>query len=673
MQQRAREIAVARDPSARHPLLGQTVQQFGQEHLLSADDVLRHMAEVDKSQGGTGEFTRPTERSGRILQHGVEAATMAAPALLAGPAAGAGAIASTGGSAAAGQGIRELGGPEWLATGTEVAGSLASPAEVANLARGVTMLPRTAAAKLMSEHLGSLSADEITRAQNLMEHARAINNPITWAEAGNAVTGGRLTGASDLQRVTEKFGGSDQLAAVMAGRQGAARANVGEQATQIGGQQLQGEQLQSLPRRLGEQARLGVRDVERARTEAVQPYYRQGEMTLPEEMMGHNYDQWTSILQRPAVRDAFREAQNATANRGQQATRWVEFNDNGEITRVRRMPSAAEADAIHKKLQAQIDRSVTPSGKPVDTEDIIAARDAFDQLASGAIPEYAQGRALYRQMTPGVTDVQRGPLGQVMDASGASNAEQQFAQQMKAILPDAPQVTDAATARAAVRRLRQQYDPATGRPMEGTNPALNQAVGQFIRNSVDDAAKQFKTKMTAQDAGAAFKAAISGRTRQAQILQAVVEEAAGPEAWRGFQRMLDVFEAQGFRQAPGSQTTFNQMFREAIEAPRFGMTIPEAATAIGTGGRSIAYQGLKSLEKRGATRRGQATVRNLSDMLLDPGSADIWRQLSTMSPYSPNAARLVARLLATGGSQYGEKGPGPQVQGELRPGVEYQQ
>src|SRR5262249_39074813 len=131
MYDRAKEIALARDPNTRRPIFGKTVHDYAQQHMMSADDLLADMAKnLSVMQGKPYEFTRPTEWSGRVLQKGVAGATAAAPALVAGPA-GLSAVAASGASSAAGQGAREVGLPEGVATAIEVGGSLLSPAEIA--------------------------------------------------------------------------------------------------------------------------------------------------------------------------------------------------------------------------------------------------------------------------------------------------------------------------------------------------------------------------------------------------------------------------------------------------------------------------------------------------------------------------------------------------------------
>lgn len=671
----AKQKAMARDPNARRPVFGETVSKFSKEHLLSADDVLRHMAEVDKAGGGTGEFTRPTEASGRVLQHGVEAATMAAPALLTGQPE---ALLAAGGAAAGGQGAREAGAPEWLAQGLEVGGSMITPGGLAATPRTVARLAgatidRTlpaSATKLLNEAVKGMTEEELNRAQNLMRRAEGQNNQLTWAEAANQVTEGRIKALTDLQRVVEASGGNDALNQVMAGRRAATETNVEGQAATIGqGPALSGPEAASLPRRLGTQAELGVRDLERGRQAQVGPIFQRGERTTPDAMMGGNFDDWQAVVDRPAVGDAFRRAQNITRNRGEPITRWIEWQ--GDTPVVTQMPSATEVDSMHKSLQAMIN---DPNVLTDQRSGFIAARDALDELANQAIPEYQQGRALHRELSGPITDVQRGPLGTIADAGGTQatgTAEEQFRRQSEALLPKKPQITDPVTARTTTRQLRQGYDPETRRPIPGAvDPAANQAVGQILRNKLNDAVSQFKTKMAPQDAGAAFKIAVSGNPQQRAILQQVITEAAGDDVWRGFSNMLDVFEAQGWRQAPGSQTTFNQMIRDTMEQSRLPVTVSDVANIAASGGKSLWTKGLKSLETRGRQGRGAATVDELATRLLDPNSRPILRQLATMSPYSPNAARLVAQLLAVGGTL--GAGQGPQVQEAPSPGVAYQ-
>lgn len=57
--------------------------------------------------------------------------------------------------------------------------------------------------------------------------------------------------------------------------------------------------------------------------------------------------------------------------------------------------------------------------------------------------------------------------------------------------------------------------------------------------------------------GAKFRAQIMGNREQAANLEALVKASGGDQAWAGFNRLMDVFEAQGTRMAPGSNTAFN--------------------------------------------------------------------------------------------------------------------
>jgi tRNA nucleotidyltransferase/poly(A) polymerase len=67
-----------------------------------------------------------------------------------------------------------------------------------------------------------------------------------------------------------------------------------------------------------------------------------------------------------------------------------------------------------------------------------------------------------------------------------------------------------------------------------------------------------------QAGGAKFAALLRGNKQQSDNLRTLITESAGMQAYQGFERVLDVLEAQGTRQAMGSQTAQNAQFQRQL-------------------------------------------------------------------------------------------------------------
>jgi hypothetical protein len=113
--------------------------------------------------------------------------------------------------------------------------------------------------------------------------------------------------------------------------------------------------------------------------------------------------------------------------------------------------------------------------------------------------------------------------------------------------------------------------------------------------------------------------------------------------WDGFRRFLDVMEATGQRQAPGSQTAFNQAIQEELKR---GGLIGEAASAATTGGLKIPSRLTKWYEE---LRLGRNTEQ-LARIFTDPAAEPILRQLVRTGGTGPRAQALALRLTYIGAS-----------------------
>jgi len=123
-------------------------------------------------------------------------------------------------------------------------------------------------------------------------------------------------------------------------------------------------------------------------------------------------------------------------------------------------------------------------------------------------------------------------------------------------------------------------------------------------------------------------------------MRALVESVSDRQTWNGFNRMLEVMEAQGKRQAPGSQTAANLRIEGDLAAG--GMGTPLAA--LGSPSKALSIIG----DAYDNFRFGKNT-EEMARILTDPKSVELMRQLAKEAPTSAKAAALTVQLLA--GSQ----------------------
>jgi hypothetical protein len=173
------------------------------------------------------------------------------------------------------------------------------------------------------------------------------------------------------------------------------------------------------------------------------------------------------------------------------------------------------------------------------------------------------------------------------------------------------------------------------------NPA---AATQLVRAHVESVFNEATQRLQSganEFGGAGFAAVLRGNPQQAANLEAAVTALRGGQAYQGFNRFLDVLEAQGSRQRIGSQTAFNQEVQSSLKQ---GGTVAEALTAVASGGLKLPSKISQRIEQ---WRLG-ANVAQVADILTNPAAAQLFRQLATAPPASAKAAAIVSRLVYLG-------------------------
>jgi hypothetical protein len=138
--------------------------------------------------------------------------------------------------------------------------------------------------------------------------------------------------------------------------------------------------------------------------------------------------------------------------------------------------------------------------------------------------------------------------------------------------------------------------------------------------------------------GAKFAAVVRGNPQQAANLEAAVRALPnGDQVWQGVDQFLTILEAQGQRQAIGSQTAFNQ---EALRDLRQGKLASEVGSAAMTAGLKLPTKIADRIER---WRMGR-NIDELAYLFTDPTAGREFARLAQSSA-GLNPAGSIVRLV----------------------------
>lgn len=165
-----------------------------------------------------------------------------------------------------------------------------------------------------------------------------------------------------------------------------------------------------------------------------------------------------------------------------------------------------------------------------------------------------------------------------------------------------------------------------------------QLVRTHAEMTFNEAAQRLASSGPAQGGGAKFAAIIRGNQQQAANLEAAVRALPnGNQVWPGFNRFLEVMEAQQFRQATGSRTAFKG---PAVDQLKGGGLVRSGAEAVSTAGFSIPKKVMKKFDDWSVGRN----LDELANVLTNPDAASTFRSMATAPRGSAKAAALTTRL-----------------------------
>ncbi|MDB5597774.1 MAG: hypothetical protein JWM36_4735 [Hyphomicrobiales bacterium] len=499
---------------------------------------------------------------------------------------------------------------------SEAAGQVTEGSRYEPLARGIAAVAAGGTAALATRPgietrmtaqatRGATDAD-IGAATQLMRDAQGRGVQLTWPEALQQVTGG-ATQAGRLQRVIEstKEGGA-VMAPAMAQRPDQMRGAVNSSLDRI----APASEPTQTAMRSQEAAQRGIANVNGQINALETPYYDAARTrTVPPRDLQF-------ISQDPAFQQAL---QNVRADpiRNKDIVKFG-ANEVPTLIAVRKELGRMEANAMKPGVGMDPDRELARGITPI--------QNRLDQIITTHAPEYGQalgvGAGLREQV---LNPMQRGPVGQIAQA-------ERLPQQVEALFP--------------------------ARPMEGTGRETSRAIGvlngqdaaaapalarQHLASTFAEASQNYIPGAN-QWGGAKWAAQVAGNPLQREVLQGNL--AALPNGQRisaDIQNLLQVMEATGKRQQPGTMTAFNASDLKDMAG---GGLLSAAADAVRTVNPvSFMKQVKENMDRARLGSRAESVARGL---LAGPDdAAALLRTARQNSPEGAGARAAIGLLMGT--------------------------
>lgn len=456
---------------------------------------------------------------------------------------------------------------------------------------GTPLALRSTAGEIAKKGFENVSPQQIRQADDLLKQSYQSGSPLTAAEALAQVTGSNPLIAT--QRVVEGMPKSAPTMANFMNVRPESNVQFMERTLASVSPKTEGAE-----RGLQSTAERSISTAEKLRTQASAPFYQEaGKVAISK-------DELSGYLSDPRIKGAVDKVRSV------------------DTYGVKNMPENDMRVLIAAKQSLDDDyasqmNAMTGSQKNAGAV-TYAARDKLDKFLTSKSPVYKQGRDIYSQVTTDVVNpLVQGRVGQIAEGGVGETG---MRTQQGVLMPTNPQVTTPKDIKATVQALRRQ-DP--------------NAVPAWTRQSLEGIFNETTQKLQGgenQFGGAKFASTVAGNKQQRENLKTLVTESAGIQAWNGFEKMLDVMEAQGKRQPMGSATAFNQMISEEFKQGGLG----QAGALVTKPSRiSTAYD---------EYRMGK-NAQLLAKLLTDPDGINKLKEISNTAPNSAKTRLLVNSLL----------------------------
>lgn len=541
-------------------------------------------------EGVTGKFYEPQTRAGEYARTVGEflPGALLGPGGMARNAAVFGAVPAVA-SEAAGGAFKGTAAEPWVRGGAAL---------VAGGAGGIMTAPGNVTGAVSRAAQG-VDAQMLRQAEALFQEAQASGMPLTRAEAIQYVTGG-ATNFGNLQRVVEGQGGMRDFFAGRAAGNDAAAGRVFDQITPAA------PNPSAIGPAVGTAAEGTITDVRGAINRASDPFYAQA----------------------APIRLTPYEARNLRALPGYEEAAAAVRNDPQLARYVRGLPedSVGFANEVKKQLGQSAENAASPVQQGRNMQR--SAGYGLDETAARNIAVNASRR------TPGnpyevALNIQEqsrerflqplldGPLGSLAAKDTTTRKA------IDVLFPNNPLPNSAQEIETAVRAVSQR------------NPyAARNLVRAHLEMTFNEATQNLASGVNSYG-GAKFAAVVRGNPQQAANLEAAIRALPnGDRVYQGVDRFLTILEAQGQRQAIGSQTAFNT---EVLQDLRQGKLAAEAGSAVLSGGLKLPAKISERVER---WRMGR-NVNELARLFTDPDAGREFARLAQAGSGGQTTASIV--------------------------------
>lgn len=444
---------------------------------------------------------------------------------------------------------------------------------------------RSTPSDVINRGMAGVTPEQLRLAQMLQQESVRLGMPLTGAEAIAQVTGNRALTAT--QRFVENAPAS---AATMSDFMSRRPAGVEKAFGNVMQQVSPNVPTSATPFNLQQAGQNLIRGAESSVTSNVTPFFTQaGKQTVPNTDIA-------GMMTNPKIADAV-EYVRSTGTYGVK---------NEPANSVKTLIAAKQYldDQYSKQMNA-----VTGAEKNAARITWSANRQ-LDNYLNTVSPDYAKGSQKFEvaqktQMTP----LRQGIVGQI--AEGKTGAD--------VLMPAKPVSLYPADIKRTADLLRRK-DPN----------ALPEWTRQNLEATFNETTQSLSSGQN-QFGGPKFAASIAGNKQQRDNLRTLVTESSGMQAWQGFEKFLDIAEAQGQRMQANSATAFNEMMKQEL----------------GTGKASKALAPLKLFSNVVDWAENVQLGRNsqmLAKMLTDPDSVAKLQELARTGPRSAKAQTIANSL-----------------------------
>jgi len=454
---------------------------------------------------------------------------------------------------------------------------------------------RSTPSDIVNRQLKGVTPEGMRLAELLQQESIKLGMPITGAEAISQVTGQK--GLATTQRFLEQAPASQAtMNQFMAGRPAGVQKGFNVTVEGISPDMP----TSATPMNLQQAGKQVIRGAEKGVTESVDPFYKQGMNQMQSLQAG-------KVLPVLPNEIAALQKNNAIADA-------IDHVTTNAYTGVKGLPptNPQVLDAAKQYLDAQYTKFTDPLAGSLDKRKAgiaFGGSRELDAYLSAKSPTYAQGSKNFEIAQKTQLDPMRqGPVGQIAEGDVGRDV----------LMPPAPISLYPADIKRTADLLRRK-DPT----------ALPDWTRQNLEGIFNETTQKLSTGEN-QFGGPKFASTIAGNKQQRDNLRTLVTETGGMQAWQGFEKFLDVAEAQGQRMPANSATSFNEMVKNEL----------------GVGPVSKAVTMLKPSNVV-AWAENMQLGRNadiLAKMLTDPDSVAKLQELARTGPKSAKAQVLANSL-----------------------------